>query len=140
MCSICGNVQLNQATLRRHMKRHSDPMKCHLCDKMFKNSETHKKHVERQHEGKGPNRAKCDKCDKTYFSKYALFLHVNQVHEGKPLWSCKLCNKGYKNRFDAAIHIATVHEKWPYAEARANYKDIYDHPALIRNPLSARRT
>ena len=137
MCTICGNVHPSQWAYDLHMRRvHGGPKECPQCGKVLKNQSSLQGHMKSQHTERV--RHKCTKCDASYPEKYRLYLHVRKVHEGISLWLCKLCNKGYNARSDGAIHIGTVHEKFSSAEAKKNFRDFMGHPALIRNPLSAK--
>ena len=49
-CLECGASFKSKPDLKRHMTRHNAPeIPCHLCNKLFNNSENYRKHLKRTH-------------------------------------------------------------------------------------------
>ena len=112
-CKVCHKSLKSLATLKSHMKIHTDnkrlEFKCDICHKVYMKKVTFESH-QRYHTGEKP--FLCIKCGLTFHSMNSLQCHEIKFHEKKKRKTCDICNKSFYDSYTLNRHKKThVNEK-----------------------------
>lgn len=123
-CNICGK-SVRKSNFFVHLKFHSDvPAICDICEKLFKNGQCLKRHINNVHKFK--KELNCPYCGKIYKNKKCFKLHI-QKHNSKykaydlyltlkqfitdiprrKKYKCSVCEKAFDNNATLTKHMRT---------------------------------
>ena len=77
------------------------PFQCEICDKLFSQTGSLKKH-RRIHSGEKP--FKCEICEKAFAQQSNLRLH-KRVHSGEKPFECKICSEAFAQISNLRRHV-----------------------------------
>ncbi|GAB0092596.1 hypothetical protein DMENIID0001_076030 [Sergentomyia squamirostris] len=107
-CNQCSKPIKGLFRLRLHMSVHLQSLTCHICDKMFENTNTYQNHM-LQHVGNKKQKFGCDQCGECFKGKYHLDRHINSVHTMEKLYVCSQCPMSYFRKDSLKKHLANKH-------------------------------
>ncbi|XP_063815005.1 zinc finger protein 845-like isoform X2 [Pseudophryne corroboree] len=110
-CAECSFTSCNLTALRRHMRRHSDKYKCHLCEKTFGSTTELRIHVN-VHLGIRPH--KCKECDMAYGTAADLLRHTRSAHTLEKPFRCCYCDYASVEANRMKVHIRSHTGERPY--------------------------
>ena len=70
--------------------RKQGSIQCKMCETIFKDTRTLKRHIVSVHEGKKP--FECEICEKRFSVMYELNRHTTSVHERNKPFKCEMCD------------------------------------------------
>ena len=111
-CTICHEVMKSRGSFRKHMRdvHSSVEFPCDLCDRIFKNPDTLKLHINSIHEKE--SKFKCDICDKTLSLNSDMKQHQLELHGlGEAMHICHFCAKAFISLKQFNIHFKQRHGK-----------------------------
>jgi len=112
VCSVCQKALRSAATLKQHMKVHTDerPYTCQDCGGRYKSSRGLKYHIRSVHiQEKGEEKSHvCSACGKMFSQTVSLKAHIIFVHTNERPYHCETCDKAFKTKVNLAVH-QTVH-------------------------------
>ncbi|XP_055587156.1 GDNF-inducible zinc finger protein 1-like [Uranotaenia lowii] len=136
ICKLCvtETIELKQIrSLNLHMRMHTQPIKCDLCDRRYTSETGRECHMQLAHQTEGTFVCKtcgkecasfgalryhmqyhtgthrCDLCSKTFIQRYSLQRHINRVHEGGNNLECSICRKVLKTIDAYELHMQKMH-------------------------------
>ncbi|XP_075032554.1 uncharacterized protein LOC142094377 isoform X2 [Mixophyes fleayi] len=110
-CAECTFNSCNLAALKRHMRRHSDKHKCHLCEKTFGSTTELRLHVN-VHLGIRPH--KCRECDMSYGTAADLLRHTRSAHTFEKPFQCCYCDYASVEANRMKVHIRSHTGERPF--------------------------
>lgn len=116
-CSICFCFLRSTRMLAAHMKQHTDdsePFKCTICEKKFKNYWYLQNHLKTH---SGVKAYSCHMCDKKFASSSHLRRHVKS-HSGLKPYVCDLCMRGFPCSQNLKRHMKTHTGEKPHVCSR----------------------
>ena len=108
-CEICDRVFSNKSSLKRHVDNvhRQIKFKCDKCNENFSLKENLKKHIVTTHKGK---KYKCIICSKIFSRSEHLKRHNDNIHIGsKDYHNCESCGKSFTNSDNLKRHTYIVH-------------------------------
>ena len=94
----------------KKLRQIKNPLKCEICDKEFKNSNSLKYHFNITHNLE--KEYQCNICQKVFHIKKILDTHVKIVHENKKNHNCNSCG----NQNSVLMFTLTVPENYKREE------------------------
>ncbi|CAI9549932.1 unnamed protein product [Staurois parvus] len=106
-CGQCQFSSLMLSAMRRHLRRHSDKHKCHICEKAFSSARELRLHVS-AHTGEKPYT--CNVCQAQFTQNASLKMHVLRKHtDNVQKEQCTICNAVLFGKNDVKVHIRKQH-------------------------------
>ena len=85
------------------------PVKCDICDKIFKAPSEMKRHFESEHKNEKP--FKCEYCDMRFTYTSTLNKHIKTSHdENKPSFECSICETKLSSPNGLKMHMDKIHD------------------------------
>ncbi|XP_051742028.1 gastrula zinc finger protein XlCGF57.1-like [Ctenopharyngodon idella] len=110
-CEKCGKVFfITLYNMKAHMKRHTKPFRCSVCNKYF-STKHHLVVHKRTHTGERPY--KCPQCERRFTYSVSLKAHV-RVHTNERPYQCSECGKTFTNSTSLKSHQKIHSEEKPY--------------------------
>ncbi|GAB0091253.1 hypothetical protein DMENIID0001_060710 [Sergentomyia squamirostris] len=106
VCPICGKM-VREFRMHDHMKTHQPTkfLTCVICEKVFHNKGSIKRHMERIHLRLKIFNVQCTHCEMKFTNHAAQKAHIYKDHLKKPLYTCQLCGKGFYFRCSYQNHL-----------------------------------
>ena len=120
-CPVCNMVTDSQALVSKHYRKNHPPVKCTICDQMFNNPCSLRRHRYTHKDLKYP----CRSCNKSFPFKSNLVNH-HLKHRRHPGYQCNhqekgaICGKWYFAKSDLTKHLKT-HSGKVYSCLECNY-------------------
>nr|CAH7757645.1 unnamed protein product [Callosobruchus chinensis] len=108
-CDLCGKM-IRSGNFKKHLIVHSSgPSVCNLCGATYKNMESLRSHIYREHQ----NRSGwvCEECGAKFRSRYFLLLHKAKIHTGERKFKCETCGKAFFTKHFLMKHDRMTHKK-----------------------------
>ncbi|CAF4913224.1 unnamed protein product [Pieris macdunnoughi] len=101
-CNMCGHRDTTLGKLRNHIKKaHSGQHKCELCDKVFRDKTSLRKHLFIH---SGVKEYSCSECGKQFLFKKAMEIHL-VTHQSPAYMYCYQCDMTFKNQMSYNQHM-----------------------------------
>ena len=100
-------IQSTKMDSLKKLRQDKIPLKCEICDKEFKSSESLKYHFNITHNLEEEHQ--CNICKKVFIIQKQLTSHVKIVHGNKKHRKCDSCGKLFSQAGSLKIHINSVH-------------------------------
>lgn len=148
-CDFCSKTFVKSFNFKEHLKTHnksaeeSQPVKCQVCHKIFKNENTLRVHKASH----GPKKHVCSICGKEYALRQSYRLHMETHNDPEALewdghhsdhpFKCDLCHKVLKSK-TSLQHHKKVHKPGKHvcpicSTVFLRRRDITDHMATHSN-------
>ena len=102
--SVCNNCNTPYSGVHECRKFKKNPVKCRLCDKVYKSAVNLRSHIKGFHNEDKPDL--CKFCGKSFAGKPKLKTHILQSHSRK---TCPHCQKSLLNQFFLKKHLVFDH-------------------------------
>lgn len=98
-------VRKRRPKVKADESREDGPVRCHMCDKIFKKEKYLKVHVTTAHQGK----VSCQLCESDFDTAPELKTHMAEAHSDLEIL-CEVCNKSFYSHRSLKVHMV-VHAR-----------------------------
>ena len=130
-CELCEQRFITNQALKTHNKliHLSDTLKCHICDRVFKDIYSHIKNAH------GQRKYECTHCEKKFQTKPILNDHIQSIHFGLKA-KCPDCGKNV-SLSNLTRHINEFHKKMkkpcPHCDKEFGMSSLRKHIRSVHN-------
>lgn len=111
-CYLCCRTYPSRSKLNSHFKSHLDVLECSICMKIFKSTESRRRHMQLHN---SQVKHECSQCNKKFTVKRYLMSHMRTKHTAPSLkqqtrYICDHCGENFENRRFLSRHRSSAHK------------------------------